>query len=146
MVLFIFCFLLLLGWIQLYIGNKRWRTADKLITDFEQSPDDKQLAVEMCWLFCGLSALSVVVFRVGEQAEKRGGGSEEQSETENHLGQTRHHRRHVQVSHITLETVIRSSVRRSGCAASSLLCMNINQRVACLRRLNYNSINYAESI
>ena len=54
------------------------------------------------------------IYRGGEQEEEGGGGDKEQSETENDLGQTGHHRRDGQVADAEMEAVLRATVRRRG--------------------------------
>jgi len=62
----------------------------------------------------GYNDASLFVRRAGEQEEERSGGGKEQSETENALGQTRHHRRDVKLADVEMEAVIGASVRRAG--------------------------------
>ena len=54
------------------------------------------------------------IYRGGEQEEEGGGGDKEQSETENDLGQTGHHRRDGQVADAEMEAVLRATVCRRG--------------------------------
>ena len=54
------------------------------------------------------------VRRAGDEEEERSGRCEEQSETENDLGQTRHHRRDDEITDAQVETVIGASVCRPG--------------------------------
>jgi len=80
---------------------------------------------EFLWyltLFFDLESYCYFQFRAGEQEKEGSGGSEEQSETENNLGQTRHHRRHIKLAHFEVETVIRASVCRAGWFALTGQC------------------------
>ena len=56
---------------------------------------------------------ALLVRRPGDQ-EERSGRDKEQSETENNLGQTRHHRRDVKLTDVEMEAVVGASVRRAG--------------------------------